>query len=405
MNRQLPERSSAGDERVVHPAGGHRDARWWTDHQVVDLAELNTLQRLGWTGSCPGTCRQIFGGQVSNCQRYDNLRHRPHPVRSVDLDFGGEVCVSVPDSRVLAGYLLDQQHPLTQNWVSPADRFDALARELVADITMMTDLDFATWRRDLFAPELPVEVMLDRWVIVTDDLQAMLSMRYEGGDVALPFVQAIVLSRAVDSVADLHALAAATVAVYGVLGPHYLRAWSAKLANHFPATRQDKRFLAAPLDMLRRTPLPPGLSASPTADLARYDQAYGAYQAVDAKHPHHSRQAAIETRDALEESRQSGTLFDVLIDGVWSGYIAATAGGRLGLPGFTIRELVLVESARGRSLGRYLSPLLARALPDSHGVLIGTVHHDNIGARCAALNAGRIDVGGWFTVALGLSNP
>jgi len=86
----------------------------------------------------------------------------------------------------------------------------------------------------------------------------------------------------------------------------------------------------------------------------------------------------------------------VLIDGVWSGYIAATAGGRLGLPGFTIRELVLVESARGRSLGRYLSPLLARALPDSHGVFIGTVHHDNIGARCAALNAGRIDVGGWF---------
>lgn len=313
--------------------------------------------------------------------------------------------MSVPDARVLAGYLLDQQHPLTQNWASPADRLDALARELVADITMMSDLDFATWRRDLFAPELPAEVMLNRWVTVADDLRAMLSMRYEGGDLDLPFVQATVLSRAVDSVAALHALAAAALAVYGVLGPHYLRVWSAKPANHFPATRQDKRFLAAPLDRLRRAPLPPGLRASPTADLARYDQVYEAYEAVDVEHPHHSRQAAIETRDALEESRQSGTLFDVLIDDAWSGYIAATAGGRLGLPGFTIQELVLVESARGRSLGRYLSPLLARALPDSHGVLIGTVHHDNIGARRAALNAGRIDVGGWSTVTLGLSNP
>lgn len=311
---------------------------------------------------------------------------------------------SLPDSRVLAGYLLDQQHPVTQSWASRADRLDALTRELVTDVSMMADLDFATWRRDLFAPELPAEVMLNRWVTVTDDLRAMLSMRYEGGNAARPFVQVTVLSRAVE-VADLGALAAAAPTHFGVLDPHYLRVWSAQPANHFPETRPDKRFLAAPLSLLRRAPLPPGLRASPAADLSHYTQACEAYEAVDAEHPHHPREAAIETRDALEESRQSGMLFDVLVDDAWSGYIAATAGARLGLPGFTIQELVLAESARGRSLGRYLSPLLARALPDDHGVLFGTVHHDNIGARRAASNAGRVDVGGWFNVAFRPRKP
>lgn len=56
-----------------------------------------------------------------------------------------------------------------------------------------------------------------------------------------------------------------------------------------------------------------------------------------------------------------------MIDGTWSGYIAARPGGRLGLPGFTIQELILTESARGHSLGRDLSPLLAQALPASDG--------------------------------------
>lgn len=307
----------------------------------------------------------------------------------------------VPDPAFLAQCLLAQQHPASLTWATPSARLAEFAREAVDDVSMVTDLDFAAWRCDQFAPEHPAEVMLNRWVRVSDDLQAMLSMRYEGGDPLLPFVEVTMLTLGVESTRDLDALAAAAHAAYGVLAPRYVRLWSSHHANHFPGTLPDKRFLAAPLSTLRLTSLPTGLTAHPTIDLTHYDQACLAYQAVDAMHPHHPGQSTIETRASLDDTRRRGSLFDVLIDGTWSGYIAAKPGGRLGLPGFTIQELVLIESARGRSLGRYLSPLLAQMLPASDGVLVGTIHHDNTGALRAALDAGRIDIGGWFAIPIG----
>ena len=76
----------------------------------------------------------------------------------------------------------------------------------------------------------------------------------------------------------------------------------------------------------------------------------------------------------------------------------AAEGETLGLPTYVVQELVLAERARGRGLGRYLATLLARALPEpgDMSVLLGTVHQDNHGALSAALEGGRVDVGGWL---------
>ena len=225
-------------------------------------------------------------------------------------------------------------------------------------------------------------------------------MRYEGGDPERPFVDASILSRAPASARDLTALADAAIDSYGTLSPHYVRVWDARPAGTFCGTTPDKRFLAAALDELRARILPDGLAAHPTADLRHYDDAVAAYQAVDATHADHPRQAVIETRIALDEARQRGMLFDVRIKGTWSGYVAARPGGRLGLPGYTIQELVLTPTARGHSLGQHLSALLAQALPPAEGVLIGTIHHDNHSALRSALQAGRIDIGGWYGIPL-----
>lgn len=305
----------------------------------------------------------------------------------------------VPDALTLARYTISQQHPSSHSWVSTATRLDALAREHDDDVQLAIDRDIAARRRDRFAPDQPVDLMLNRWMVVTPDLSAMLSIRYEGGDPALPFVDASVLSRSVTP-ADLTALATAADHAYGVLRPRYLRLWSCQPAGHFTGTQPDKRFLAAPLHALRANPPPPGLQLRPALDLQHYDHARLAYQAIDRKHPDHARQAQLEARDDLESSRQGGTLFDVLLDRVWSGYVAAEPGGRLGLPGFTVQELVLTEAARGRQLGRHLSTLLAHALPHTDGVLLGTIHTNNIAARDAALSAGRHDIGGWFDLPL-----
>ncbi len=299
----------------------------------------------------------------------------------------------------LARFTLAQQHPLTVGWADEQVRLAELARDHEDDVMLSTDRKVARLRRDRFAPGRPIEVMLNRWLAVSDDLDVMLSMRYEGGDRSLPFVDASVLSRAVTP-ADLAPLADAARSCFGELRPDYLRVWSAEPPERFPEAGPDKRFLAAPLRDLRSGPVPDGLRFRIATDLEHYAEAKAAYDAVDARHPRHRRQAALQDQQDLAETMAAGLLFDVLADDRWIGYVAATATSKLGLPGFTVHELILTESGRGAGRGRYLSTLLARALPDSGEVLIGTIHLSNTGAQRAARAAGRHDVGGWFAVPL-----
>ncbi len=314
--------------------------------------------------------------------------HYPEPVQQI------------PDTMTLARFTLARQHPITVDWVAESVRLAELARDHEDDVMLATDLGVATVRRDRFAPGRPVEVMLNRWLAATAGLEVMLSMRYEGGDVRLPFVDASVLSRSVTP-EDLGPLAEAALACFGELRPGYLRVWSAAAPDHFPGAGSDKRFLAAPLRDLRAGPVPERLRLGRATDLDHYAEARAAYAAVDADHPDHRRQASLQDREDLAEVLEAGLLFDVLADDHWSGYVAATATSKLGLPGFTVHELILTESARGAGFGRSLTTLLARALPGNDSqVLTGTIHLDNTGARRAALAAGRLDVGGWFQVPL-----
>ena len=203
--------------------------------------------------------------------------------------------------------------------------------------------------------------------------------------------------------ADFPALTEAALSVYGAFKPLYLRLWSAAPAGHFPETRSDRRFLAAPISQLIGGNRPPELSLRPARDLAHYADAHAAYAAVNAEHPAHAGQAALQSEEDLQESLEAGTLFDVLVSGEWAGYVGATQHteeGTLGLPAYVVQELMLSPRFRGRGYGAALSTLLARALPDPSRILIGTVHAGNRGAISAAVRAGRLDVGGWLQVAL-----
>lgn len=306
---------------------------------------------------------------------------------------------ALPDPMTLARFSLAQQHPVTADWVDDQVRLAGLAAEHEDDLMLATDLRVATIRRDRFAPGRPIEVMLNQWRPAAPELMAMLSMRYEGGDPSLPFVDASVLSRAVTA-DDLESLTAAARDAFGELNPLYLRIWSAEAHGHFPGAGGDKRFLAAPLRLLRDAAVPEGLRLERATELTHYREAVAAYAAVDARFPHHPRQAKIADRDRLQELIEPGFLFEVIADDTWIGYVAVDAEGLLGLPGYKVTELVLTEAGRGQGRGRSLSTLLARALPGDDQVLIGTIHADNVGSRRGALAAGRIDIGGWFDVPL-----
>jgi L-amino acid N-acyltransferase YncA len=307
-----------------------------------------------------------------------------------------------PTARELAGFSLPAQHPLTRSWVDDELRLELLTKQHELDIELLTDPEIAALRTERFAPGRPIEVMFNQWVEVAADQHVMLSMRYEDGDPAKPFVDASALSRPLQP-GDVRPAASAASKYFGSLKPKYLRLWSSEPAGWIPECLPDKRFLAGPLDVLRRagTPLPAELTLVRANSLANYERAQAAYDAVDAAHPDHPEQAQLQRRDKLESTVEDGFLFDVMVDGTWAGYIAAQPDGQyLGLPAYTVQDIILAPGSRGRGYGPHLTTLLARALPDDLSFLIGTIHANNRGAITAAQTAGRTDIGGWLQTPL-----
>lgn len=304
----------------------------------------------------------------------------------------------------MARWTLAAQHPLTRQWCGDdKGRLARLADDHEFDVRLATDLELATQRATL-APGHEPEELLNRWVAVSPKLSALLSIRFQGGDAATPFVDASVLSRPLAE-GDLPALGAAAVQAFGSFDPRYLRLWSAKCTDAFAGTRCDKRFLAAPLGDLTvasRAAIPAELSLTATTDLSHWDDAAAAYAAVDADHPGHPEQARIQEADDLQQSIVAGTLFDVLVDHTWAGWVGATTeiSSSLGLPCYTVQEIILAPGFRGHGYGPHLTTLLAQELPDRSRVLKGTIHADNRGALEAAKRAGRHDVGGWLQTSL-----
>ncbi len=303
----------------------------------------------------------------------------------------------MPTAADLARFSLAAQHPLTRAWCSEPERLAHLEEDHAFDLQLATDRDLAGQRAEFINVGPPAEAYLNRWAAVTPDLNAMLSIRFEGMDVSKPFVDISVTSRPV-SVDDLAALAQAARQEYAAFRPPRLRFWS---AGAMPSSlRPDQRVLAAPLSELRGGAVAPGLSLRPTADLSHYAQAQAAYAAVDAAHPAHPRQARLVSGEDLQCAIEAGTMFDVLWEGGWSGYAGTLPDTQLGLPAQVVQELLLAPHARGQGLGSSLSTLLARHLPADGRVLSGTIHGENRGALTAARRAGRQDVGGWWWLDL-----
>ncbi|GGN30399.1 hypothetical protein [Deinococcus daejeonensis] len=304
----------------------------------------------------------------------------------------------LPTAAELAAFTLEAQHTATHRWMDRAARLGHLTEEHEFDLQLATDLDLAAQRAEFLNAGPAAPAYLNRWVTVSADLYAMLSIRFEGLDVTKPFVDVSVTSRPVTR-ADLPALADAARAYAAFHSPR-LRFWSAAPMTDWADLDPDRRVLAAPVGDLRGHPVPDDLTLVPTRDTSRHAEAQAAYDAVDAAHPHHPQEARLLSAEDLQEGIDAGTMFDVHWRGTWAGYAGTLAYPQLGLDAQVVQELLLAPHARGHGLGAALSTLLARHLPDPAQVLSGTIHGRNRGALNAAARAGRHDVGGWWWVPL-----
>lgn len=305
----------------------------------------------------------------------------------------------------LAAVSLAMLHPTVLGWQT--GQLARLADAHQGDLELATSLEIARMRAEHFSlPGAEAEHYLNRWQPVSADLTALLSIRFEGMDRHKPFVDLSGLSRPWTT-ADLPALAAAALEVYGRFAPRYLRLTSPLAPDALPGLGRDYRFLTAPLAELAVAPaLPPELSLRHTMDDRHYTEAMAAYSAVEAEHAAHPEQARLLSRDDLAECIGAGLMYDVWAADRWVGYVGVLPEEHLGLAVYTIQELLLTPEARGRGFGAALTTLLARALlkeAEPNRVLFGTIHADNAGAYAAARRAGRLDVGGQVQLALPVS--
>ncbi|MFB9992487.1 GNAT family N-acetyltransferase [Deinococcus oregonensis] len=301
---------------------------------------------------------------------------------------------TLPAASALARFSLAAQHPASLAWCSEAVRLANLADEHAFDLQLATDLELAAVRAERMNPAQPPEAFLNQWLPVLPGLEAMLSIRFEGANPSKPFVDASVTSRPVVH-ADLPALATLAQRTYAGFDPQRLRFRSAAQAGTFAGTQPDLRVLAAPLADLQHRLTPLELSLRPTLGTSQLEAAREAYADVDRLYPDHPDQARILSEEDLLENIEAGTMFDVLWNGGWAGYVGVLPKSEHGLNAYTVQELILSPACRGRGYGAALTTFLAQAVPEPDRVLLGTIHAENRGARQAALQAGRIDIGGW----------
>lgn len=312
----------------------------------------------------------------------------------------------LPTALQLAQVTLAMHHPVLDTWRPASERLPHVAEEHQGDLELATRLDFAAMRHERFAiPGAGLNDYLNRWVPVRADLSALLSIRFRGLDRDRPFVDVSGLSRPWTPT-DLPDLARGANEVFQRFSPLYLRFWSPLPVDALPALNHDMRCLVAPLTALagRAGQTPPELSLTRTTDARHHAQALSAYAAIDAQHPDHPRQAAMLSREDLDACIDAGLMYDVMVADEWAGYAGVLPDDRLGLPVYTVQELLLIPEFRGRAYGQHLTTLLARELltaGDRHRLLFGTIHADNAGAYPAAIRAGRSDVGGWVQLPLG----
>ncbi|UQN05880.1 GNAT family N-acetyltransferase [Deinococcus sp. QL22] len=301
---------------------------------------------------------------------------------------------TLPTTSALAQFSLAAQHPVSLGWCSESERLSNLADEHAFDLQLATDLELAANRAQWMNISQPPEAFLNQWLSVRPDLDAMLSIRFEGANPAKPFVDVSATTRPVLA-ADLPTLSALAHHTYAAFTPQRLRFWSSAEAGAFGGTQPDMRVLAVPVRELQGRSTPPELSLRPTLDSSQLETAREAYADVDRLHPAHPGQARILSEEDLQETIEAGTMFDVLRDGEWVGYVGARVETLCGLPAYVVQELILIPSTRGNGFGAFLTPMLAEHLPEQERVMMGTIHVGNKGSLQAALRAGRHDIGGW----------
>ena len=232
-------------------------------------------------------------------------------------------------------------------------------------------------------------------------------IRFKGGDMAQPFVEvAADFALGADAMEPLRPLVSATFAVFR---PRALLVWrfEADGPAPWPDAALDQTYYAAPIGQMRTgdRPAPPtDFRVQRASGLDWYDTLAADHAAYLAAHPLLADEIRFETRADLASCLEAGLLFEAHAGPTLAGVIAFDEEPFFGLPGFLVREELLLAPFRGRGLGTWLQRLAAEQLPADH-LLVGTIHGLNTPSRRTAAANGRLPLLSSYFLPLGEARP
>ncbi|MBB6099456.1 GNAT superfamily N-acetyltransferase [Deinobacterium chartae] len=293
-------------------------------------------------------------------------------------------------------------------WYSPSELVAQLGRDLKLELSRLSDDVFAErfWAR-CAAPGTTPDDYRNRWLDL-DGLRVLTGIRFKGLDMAQPFVDVVASTAPLEAPDLWQALAARIRSEYAVFRPLQLRVFRAgpaplELAPGLPVVAHT-RLVAGLLSAMRSLPDPAHfarLEAHPASNLNFYPRYRAIYDALHAESPERREFARPESEEDLQEALEDGLLFEMRIEGVWAGVMAAYRGVGHGLRGFVVGEMLLDSAFRGQGLGPAAQRCFAHALPARPGdTVFGHIHPRNVAALTTARRCGRQDLGGELFVRL-----
>lgn len=302
-------------------------------------------------------------------------------------------------------YAIEQSHPLVRE-LSGARLSDNLLGTVRRDVDRIGSGEFAAWyARGWQALGLPATRFNNRLLDV-EGVRMIAGIRFRNRDPDFPFIGIDQSSVPLGTIADADTLAAHLKAEFSEFRP---RALSFHHPSHLPLraanARGDRHVLIAPGSSMIARPSPARLDRVrlvASSSLASFERYRALYDDIFDERPWLRGVVRVETRETLETCRAQGLLFDIEIDGAWSGIVAGCEDVIAGVSGVQVAEIVLSRRVRGSGLGiavqrRFAETVAAR---DASAVIFGTVDDANLPMRRTAERAGRIDVGASFLIDL-----
>ena len=300
---------------------------------------------------------------------------------------------------------LAQASPLQRTWYTPETLRDLYQRDLRADIERVLSDELAKkFHHYCPVPGASDDDFKNRWLELPGLGRAIIGIRFWNLDLGRPFVAVTFSETLLQPGTDIGALKSAVAEVYGLFQPKHLRFffpghWRGDISTWREA-HWEKRYLAAPLREMCALPKPRNLGRlrlRQAADMTFYAAYADLYERRFAAFPLLREYTRTETEEAMAEYLQEGTLFEVEVDGAWSGIICVTRHVEQGLKGFLVVEMLLEPHLSGQGLGVAAQYRLAHALnAEEDDVLFGTIDARNTATIKTARRSGRADVGGFL---------